>query len=84
MKLWFSGPILVLLLVIWRRGGGGVEANPGPLSIKEVEIFAFVKKTEERGAEVKRFMDTTEKTLAGINMVITKQTEKKEKIQRKD
>jgi hypothetical protein len=56
-----------------------VEANPGPLSIKEVEIFEFVKKTEERGAEVKRFMETTEKTLAGIDMVITKQTEKRKK-----
>jgi hypothetical protein len=30
LKLWFSGLILAILLVI-----GGVEVNPGPLSIKE-------------------------------------------------
>jgi hypothetical protein len=43
LKLWFSGLILVILLVI-----GGVEVNPGPLSIQEeAEILEFVKKTEE-------------------------------------
>jgi hypothetical protein len=41
---------------------GGVEVNPGPLSIKEeVEIFEFIKKTEESGVEVKRFMEAIEK-----------------------
>jgi hypothetical protein len=71
LKMWFCGLVIVILLVI-----GGVEVNPGPLNGKEeADIFQFIRKAEESGAEVKRFMQAIEKNLAGIDAVIKRQSE---------
>jgi hypothetical protein len=56
---------------------GGVEINPGPFSAKEeAEIFEFIRKTEGRYREVRGFMETIEKSLIGVNTVITVLSEK--------
>jgi hypothetical protein len=45
MKLWFSGLIIAISLVV-----GGLEMNPRPLSIsQETEIFEFIKRRREEG-----------------------------------
>jgi hypothetical protein len=65
MDLWFCGLVIAILLVV-----GGVEMNPGLFSIQGAEIFEFIKKTEVRVSEVRRFIEMIENSLTGMNMVI--------------
>jgi hypothetical protein len=69
LKLWFSGLILVILLVMGSELRATYYKRSGNLQVHK-------KKTEESVVEMKRYMEAIEKILAGINLVITRQTEK--------
>jgi hypothetical protein len=49
MKLWYCGLVVAALLV-----KGGVEINPGPFSVEEVQICEFITETKSKDVEVKR------------------------------